>query len=310
LPPPDLARVDSGVREGDLVTPYYDAMIAKIVVCGEDRPAAIGRLRRALAATAVVGVHTNLGLLARVAGDPDFVEGAVDTGFIERHRAAMLEPTESLFSAALAAAVLTRLSERQAAARAAVAGSGDVFSPWALSSGWQLCGNSRQDVVLRYGVTAQTVAATAGGGGWLLRLGDREFTAAGDVQPDGVLTLMLDGVQRRVRVLDHGTETVVFIDGESWEFEEIDPLASTEGEDPTAGKLTAPMPGRVTRLLTEVGAKVRRGEPLMAIEAMKMEHTITAPADGVVAAVRFAVGELVDEGVELIALAASATGPN
>jgi 3-methylcrotonyl-CoA carboxylase alpha subunit len=94
----------------------------------------------------------------------------------------------------------------------------------------------------------------------------------------------------------------VFLDGESWRLSEIDPLAARAGEDPTAGRLTAPMPGRVTQLMVEPGTSVRRGQPLIVIEAMKMEHTVTAPTDGVVEAVRFAPGDLVEEGAELIAL--------
>jgi 3-methylcrotonyl-CoA carboxylase alpha subunit len=95
----------------------------------------------------------------------------------------------------------------------------------------------------------------------------------------------------------------VFLDGESWHLIEIDPLAARAGEDPTAGRLTAPMPGRVTQLMVEPGTSVRRGQPLIVIEAMKMEHTVTAPADGIVEAVRCAPGDLVEEGAELIALA-------
>jgi 3-methylcrotonyl-CoA carboxylase alpha subunit len=95
----------------------------------------------------------------------------------------------------------------------------------------------------------------------------------------------------------------VFLDGKSWRLFEVDPLAARAGEDPTAGRLTAPMPGRVTQLMVEPGTSVRRGQPLIVIEAMKMEHTVTAPADGVVEAVRFAPGDLVEEGAELIALA-------
>ena len=131
--------------------------------------------------------------------------------------------------------------------------------------------------------------------------------AAAEISPDGVCELSLDGVKKRIRVLAHGAQTAVFIDGESWVFEEIDPLLPAAGQDPGAGKLTAPMPGRVTRVFVETGAEVHRGEPLLVVEAMKMEHTITAPADGVVTAVRFAVGELVDEGADLIALAPSET---
>ena len=304
LPSPDFARVDSGVRQGDAVTPFYDPMIAKIVVWGEDRAAAVGRLRRALGETAVLGLRTNLGFLARVAADPDFAAGALDTGFIARRGAALLAPRGPAPDAALAAATLTRLTARQAAATAAAARSGDPFSPWAGNEGWRLGGGGRQQVGLRDGAAERIVEASAGGADWLLQLGGRAVVANGEVEPDGALALTLDGVGRRVRVLDHGSEIAVFIDGESWRFEEIDPLAPPAADDPSAGKLTAPMPGRVMRLLVEPAAKVRRGEPLMVIEAMKMEHTITAPADGVVAAVRFAAGELVEEGAELIALVA------
>ena len=304
LPSPDIARVDTGVRQGDAVTPFYDPMIAKIVVWGEDRAAAVGRLRRALGETAVLGLRTNLGFLARVAADPDFAAGAVDTGFIARRSAALLASRGPAPDAALAAAILTRLTARQTAATAAAARSGDPFSPWARNECWRLGGGGQQQVVLRDRAAEQTVKACTGGAGWMLRLGERAVAASGEIEPDGALALALDGVGRRVRVLDHGCEIAVFIDGESWRFEEIDPLAPPAADDPSAGKLTAPMPGRVMRLLVEPAAKVRRGEPLMVIEAMKMEHTITAPADGVVAAVRFAAGELVEEGAELIALAA------
>jgi 3-methylcrotonyl-CoA carboxylase alpha subunit len=304
LPSPEIARVDTGVRQGDAVTPFYDPMIAKIVVWGEDRAAAVGRLRRALGETAVLGLRTNLGFLARVAADPDFAAGAVDTGFIARRSAALLASRGPAPDAALAAAILTRLMARQTAATAAAARSGDPFSPWARNECWRLGGSGQQQVVLRDRAAEQTVKACTGGAGWMLRLGERAVAASGEIEPDGALALALDGVGRRVRVLDHGCEIAVFIDGESWRFEEIDPLAPPAADDLSAGKLTAPMPGRVMRLLVEPGVKVRRGEPLMVIEAMKMEHTITAPADGVVAAVRFAVGELVEEGAELIALIA------
>ena len=153
------------------------------------------------------------------------------------------------------------------------------------------------------GTVEHVVAARAKAGNWLLQLGDRTVIAGGERQADGALSLVLDGVRRHVMVLDHGSETAVFVEGESWRLVEIDPLAPSAGEDPTAGRLTAPMPGRVTQLMVAAGTKVRRGEPLIIIEAMKMEHTVAAPADGVVEAVHFAVGDLVEEGAELIALA-------
>ncbi len=309
LPPADLARVDSGVRQGDAVTPFYDPMIAKIIAWGDNRTAAVNNLRRAVAATAILGLRTNLGFLARVAGHPDFVDGAIDTGFIERNRGALLSEDGPAPDEAVAAATLSRLLARKAAVAGAAMFSGDRFSPWARNDGWRLGDRARQSVTLRCGADECRLEAIAEDGGWRLALGGRQVSATAEMQPDGVLGLTLDGAKRRMHVLDHAAQTVVFIDGQSWRFEEIDPLQPATGEDPAVGKLTAPMPGRVTRLLVEAGAKVRRGEALMVIEAMKMEHTITAPAAGVVQAVRVAVGELVEDGAELIALAASDADP-
>jgi 3-methylcrotonyl-CoA carboxylase alpha subunit len=303
LPSADVARVDTGVRQGDRVTPYYDPMIAKIIVWGEDRPAALERLRRALAGTAVLGVVTNLALLVRVADHPEFAAATIDTEFIERHRDVLLPDRRPAPGTALAAAAVARLVVRSTAATAAAARSGDPNSPWARIDGWRLCGEGRQEVVFRDGAEERTVIATARGGDWLLRVGEETICAAGERRSDGSLTVVLDGVRGRATVLDYGDETGVFLAGENWRLAEIDPLAAREGDDPGAGRLTAPMPGKVTQLFVEAGDTVRRGEPLMIIEAMKMEHTVAAPVDGTVEAVRFAVGDLVEEGAELIALA-------
>jgi 3-methylcrotonyl-CoA carboxylase alpha subunit len=303
FPPADIARVDTGVRRGDRVTPFYDPMIAKIVVWGEDRQAALERLRRALAETAVLGVVTNLDLLIRIASHPQFAAGAVDTGFIERHRHALLPSRRPAPNAALAIAAVARLLARASAGTAAAARSGDPNSPWARSDGWRLSGESHQELVFRDGAEERTVIAIARAGDWLLRLGDETICAFGERRPDGTL-VVLDGVRGRFTVLDHGSETIAFLGGESWRLVEVDPLAVHESNDPGAGRLTAPMPGRVTQLLVEAGDAVRRGEPLMIIEAMKMEHTVAAPVDGAVESVRFAVGDLVEEGAELITLAA------
>jgi 3-methylcrotonyl-CoA carboxylase alpha subunit len=302
FPAPEIARVDTGVRQGDSVTPFYDPMIAKIIAWGEDRAAAVNRLRRALADTAVSGVVTNLGFLARVAADAEFASGEVDTGFIERRRAGLFPARGAAPDMALAAAALSRLLAREGAVVAAAARSGDPFSPWARIDGWRLNGDSRQELSFRDGAQERVVAARAKARNWLLHLGDRTVVTGGERRPDSTLSLVLDGVRRDVIVLDHGSETAVFLGGESWRLVEIDRLAPRTDEDPTAGRLTAPMPGRVTQLLVAAGARVRRGEPLMIIEAMKMEHTVAAPAAGVVEAVHFAVGDLVEEGAELIAL--------
>ena len=307
FPPEDIARVDTGVRQGDVVTPFYDPMIAKIITWGEDRPTALNRLRRALAETAVLGVPTNLGLLARVAAHPKFAAAAVDTGFIARHRDVLLSGPPAVPEMALAAAALARLLKLNAARQAAAAASGDPNSPWASIDGWRLNEDAHLELGFLDGPEARTVIAKAGAGSWLLQIGEKVISGSAECRPDGALSIVLEGVHGRVTALAPGPEVVVLLAGEHWRLVEIDPLAIREGEDPVAGRLTAPMPGRVTQLMVGVGDKVRRGEPLMIIEAMKMEHTVAAPADGTVAAVRFAIGDLVEEGAELISLDTSAS---
>jgi 3-methylcrotonyl-CoA carboxylase alpha subunit len=298
----EFARVDTGVRQGDTVTPFYDPMIGKIIAWGEDRAAALAHLRRALAETAVLGVRTNLEFLARVAAHPEFVSGEIDTGFIERHRAALVPRRRPAPDTALAAAALSRLLARGAAAKAAASRS-DSFSPWARVDGWRLNGRGHQELIFRDGAEERLVCARNQAGSWLLQFDDRTILAGSERRADAGLSILLDGVRNQIIVMDHGAETAVFLDGESWRLIEIDPLAARAGEDPTAGRLTAPMPGRVTQLMVEPGMSVRSGQPLIVIEAMKMEHIVVAPADGVIEAVRYAPGDLVEEGAELIALA-------
>ncbi len=318
----DGVRVETGVRPGDAVTPFYDPMIAKIIAWGEDRETARTRLGRALADAALVGVATNLGFLARIVADPEFAAGRVDTGFIERRGTALLGPPGAVPELALAAAAFHRLLARE---EAAVAGQavgpwptglspgGDRFSPWARADGWRLnLAVAPQSFLFRCSATERAVSASRSGPGWRLGLDERLFEASAERGPDGRLAIVLDGVRRAVRVLEHGREPgaalavfSVFAGGESWMIEEVDTLAPPPGADVTAGRLTAPMPGRVVQLLVAAGDRVHQGQPMMVVEAMKMEHTIAAPRDGTVLSVHYAPGDLVEEGAELIALAES-----
>jgi 3-methylcrotonyl-CoA carboxylase alpha subunit len=292
--PTGMARVETGVREGDAVTPFYDPMVAKIIAWEPDRAAARVRLQRALAETGVLGVATNLSFLARVIGDADFAAAKLDTGFIERRRAALLPPPAPAPDKVLAAAALLCLAEPAAAP-------GD---PWTRRDGWRLnAPRAPWTLVLRRDDEVLTVAATAAGDGWELQIGERRCHAAARFAPDGAAALTLDGAQSRAIVLDHGADIAVFIDGAGWRFERVDPLAPPPGVDVHAGRLSAPMPGRVVQLLVAAGDAVNQGQALIVIEAMKMEHTIAAPRDGTVEAVRYAVGDLVEEGAELIVLA-------
>jgi 3-methylcrotonyl-CoA carboxylase alpha subunit len=303
LPAPDQARVDTGVRQGDAVTAFYDPLIAKLIAWGEDREAARARLQRALADTAILGVATNLGFLNRVIGDPDFAAAEIDTGFIDRRRDALLPPAQPVPDLVLAAAALSRLLG-QAEVRPAAA---DRFTPWARLDGWRLNGAAApQTLVFRHAGEELTLTAIADGAGWRLRLGERDCRATAERRPDGRLAVTLDGRTLPLRVLEHDAELAVFIGGDSWHLTTVDPLLPPPDADAGAGQLTAPMPGRVIQLLVAPGEAVRRGQPMMVIEAMKMEHTIAAPRDGVVAAVHYRAGDPVEEGAELIALAQGA----
>jgi 3-methylcrotonyl-CoA carboxylase alpha subunit len=291
--PADGVRVETGVRQGDAVTPFYDPMIAKIVAWGPDRAAARARLAHALAETGVLGVTTNLGFLARVIGDEDFAAARLDTGFIERRKAALLAPAPPVSERALAAAALFSLKDEPA-----------NRDPWARRDGWRLNGPPAvQTLQFGNGDGALTVSATTSGAGWELQFGEQHCHVVASFAPDGAATVTLDGARSRALVLAHGETIAVFIGGESWRFERVDPLVPPEGADVHAGRLSAPMPGKVVQLLAAAGDKVKQGQPLMVIEAMKMEHTIGAPRDGVVEAVRYAIGDLVEEGAELIAMA-------
>jgi 3-methylcrotonyl-CoA carboxylase alpha subunit len=291
--PHAAARVESGVREGDAVTPFYDPMIAKIIARGPDRPAARTRLSHALAETGVLGVTTNLSFLARVIGDEDFSAARLDTGFIERRRAALLPAPAAPPKTVIAAAVLFCLGRP--------AGLAD---PWARCDGWRLNGpNAPQTMMLRAGDETLSVAATASGSRWELAMGGQSIAAEACFAADGAAVLTIDGAQFRAVALAHADDVAVFIGGAGWRFTRVDPLAPPAGADPSAGHLSAPMPGRVVQVLVAAGEAVRQGQPLIVVEAMKMEHTIAAPRDGTIEAVRYAIGDLVEEGAELIALA-------
>jgi 3-methylcrotonyl-CoA carboxylase alpha subunit len=307
LPDPAAGlRIETGVRAGDVVGLHYDPLLAKLVAWGEDREIALCRLALALAETCVVGVATNRDFLRRLVRHADFAAGDADTGFIAAHRDALMPPAAGASVAAVAAAGLFVAAEGAAAASCAAAGSGDPHSPWSRRDGWRLGGASIQELRFGDGAGERLVRIQHGAGDLRLEIDGRMVTAL--LQRDGAdgYALELDGARQDATIVRQGmTLTVVFAD-ETCRLIERDPLAPTPPEEDAAGRLTAPMPGKVLAVLVAPGAGVRRGQLLMVLEAMKMEHAITAPADGVVDAVHYAAGDLVEEGALLLAFAAAA----
>ncbi len=289
--PPDI-RVDSGVREGDTITPDYDPMIAKIIAHGPDRPTALARLSAALAQTEAVGVHTNLPLLRAIASHPGFIAEAFDTGFIGRHPE-LTAGTATTPDMAIAAAAIAILRARAAAAITPT----DPHSPRSAQDSWRPNLPGRQTILLRHRDTTTTITAQPDGDSWRLEWDGTPRTA----QATGHI-LRLGGTTAPARVVRQPPHLVVVLDGTNHTLEEIDPLAPPEAATAGAGRITSPIPGRVARLLVQPGDHVTKGQVLLVLEAMKMELPLAAAADGTIAAIRCAEGEMVSEGVELVTM--------
>jgi 3-methylcrotonyl-CoA carboxylase alpha subunit len=303
LAPPresDHVRVDTGVEQGDEITPYYDPMIAKLIVWGSDRRQALARMRQALAQYRVVGVSNNVDFLARLVAVPSFAEAQLDTGLIEREHALLFPasgdvPADVWFLAALAELLRAhRLAEKKATQ------SEDPHSPWRALDGWQLNGQARRRLVFRLGDIVQEVGVEVTATGHRLTVGAQQVLARGALGADSELQAQLGERRLRAAVVATAERRQVFFGGRSWPLSLVDTLhVGGEGED-TEGGLRAPMPGKVIALTVEPGAIVEKGAPLIVLEAMKMEHTISAPRKGVVKAFRFAVGDQVADGAELL----------
>ena len=297
-------RVDTGVREGDEVTMHYDPMIAKIIGWDSDRAGALARLRNALDETHVVGTTTNLDFLSAVIGSDGFAEADLDTGFIPRHEKTLFPDTGETEPETLALAALADLLWAGEVRTAGASGSGDPYSPWGMIDGWRL--NDRGHIELRYSQGDETNIVIAHGmsDGYEMEIGGRELNVRGHFRPDGRVVAEVDGHRVTASVIRHGSERHVLGPQGTRILEVIDPLTADVSGAAAGGRLNSPLPGRVVSVAVATGDSVSAGQTLMVIEAMKMEHAITAPASGTVESVHFAEGDQVDEGAELLALSA------
>ena len=268
---PEGVRIDSGVRAGDEISPFYDPMIAKLTVHGATRAEALAAMRRALAATDIVGCTTNVGFLARLVAAPDFVAGRMDTGLIERRRAGLVAPAEEPEGLRALLAVAAK-------------DWGEGFTLWQ---------------PLRQAVSLDGVAH------WVQVLGGGRFSVDGQplevLAKDGVdWVVKLGGRVQKARVRRVGGKVFATLNGARFEAAIDDPLNRDAGAEAAAGALVAPMPGQVQAVLATAGAAVEAGAALIVMEAMKMEHTLRAPFDGVVGEVLASVGAQVESGAVLL----------
>jgi 3-methylcrotonyl-CoA carboxylase alpha subunit len=296
-------RIDTGVREGDQVSIHYDPMIAKLIVWDRDRPGALRRLTAALSEYQVVGVTTNLEFLAALARHPAFAAGDLDTGFIERHRTVLFPENSPATEQVLALACLDVLLRRSIEAEQAAAASTDPWSPWHQTSGWRMNVDNHHVLTFRDNEAGICITARYRPDGYLLELPGGSLMVRGSLDENGDVLADLNGSRCKATVVHHGNDLVVVIQGRSHRLTLHDPLTHVGGQEDETGRLTAPMPGKIVAVLVEPGARIAKGTPLVIMEAMKMEHTITAPRDGVVAGIHYGVGAVVNEGAELLAFA-------
>ncbi|MCY7315614.1 MAG: 3-methylcrotonyl-CoA carboxylase [Rubrivivax sp.] len=295
-----LPRVDSGVREGDAISPHYDSMIAKLVVWGEDRAQALARLATALAGTHIMGLATNVAFLRRVVASRAFASADLDTALIEREHAALFE-VPPLAAAWAAAGVAAHRLAAEAALQDA--------DPWSRRDGWRLHGGAqrRLDLVAEGEPAQPTLHATLTrlhDGATRLQIDGQSWPLMTQLLGDARFDVQLGDDRRTLAVYAHGDRYAVFAPQGSALLARFDPIAHAGDSAQEAGRLTAPMPGKVVSFLVRAGDRVQRGQALAVMEAMKMEHTISAPHDGVIEELLYGVGDQVPEGGALLRLGA------
>jgi 3-methylcrotonyl-CoA carboxylase alpha subunit len=293
-------RVDTGVEQGDEISPYYDPMIAKLIVWDETRERACARMLQALAQYRVAGVANNVEFLSRVVACPAFAAADLDTGLIERERAFLFPEQEDVPAEAFALAALEELLRESQQARSTAAAQADPYSPWHARDGWRLNAGFTRTLKFRAGELEKAIGVTYGGRVHVLEIDGIATQARGDLGRNGALRAELGGRRLSATVIAAGEKRTVFLDGRSHALAAVDPLYQPGEGAGAEGRLSAPMPGKVIAVIAEPGSQVEKGAPLLILEAMKMEHTITAPVAGTLKSFRYAVGDQVAEGAELV----------
>ena len=293
-------RVDSGVEEGDEITPFYDPMIAKLIVWDEHRDAALARMRQALADYQVAGVTTNIDFLSRLVACPAFAGADLDTGLIERQKEFLFPAAQAVPRDALLVATVGELLWEQHSAKQVAKSSGDPYSPWHARDGWRMNLSAARLIGFRDGDGLVEALVRYQGERWAITVNGECSLARGRKLDGDRFAVEFDDRRLIASVVAVAGKRSIFLNGATYTLLRDDPLHLVEAGGAHAGGLTAPMPGKVVALLAQAGQKVEKGAPLLILEAMKMEHTITAPSAGTVKAFCYAAGEQVADGAALV----------
>lgn len=297
----DNVRVDTGVDEGDSVSPHYDPMLAKLIVWDENRELATSRMLKALADFEIAGVGNNIAFLSRLVDHAEFRDGLVDTGLIERERAVLIPEAAPAPAEIFAAATLWILQNEAQTIKAATLATNDPRSPWGEVDGWRINSGQTRQLKYRQGEQSTSVTIRYLNGG--VEINGVVATVSGN--GDGQQQFCIGEQRLGASIVRLGDQLHIFSSGHHHVIVVIDPLAHAVDGQEAHGGLVAPMPGKIVALSAAVGTEVERGAALVVMEAMKMEHTLLAPAKGKVLSYLCGVGEQVKDGAELVEFEAS-----
>jgi len=294
LSKPDHVRFDSGVEQGGVVTVHYDPMIAKLIVHGADRPAALAKLEQALAQTTVVGLQSNLDFLLKLCREPIFRDGKIHTAYLDQQLEALLDPQhEPPTQILIAGSVIQLLSiEAEASSKQQVAT--DPHSPWAMADGWRLGHYGRRIVSLAYRDHHYTIDGTGFAGDYQIRIDEQSFDVQSARLDQNRLNLTIDGQQQAFTVLHRAPWMQVASTDRLYQFVAEDPFAVETSDGQAQDQLIAPMPGKIVAIKAKIGDSVTTGQDLIVMEAMKMELTLSAPRDGQIESIPVATDDFVE----------------
>ena len=286
-------RIDDGVRQGDAISPFYDSMVAKLIVHGKTRGEALARLDAALAQTHIVGLNTNVQFLRYVAQSESFAKTNLDTALIPREEAVLFNQERVGLPMAVACAISGTLLDEKSL---------ETADPFSRRDGWQSHGAALRRFEFEFQGAVQKAELT------YLHDGALHLAVAGTAgmltfaQAAGCVNVRFAGQRLVANIYRYNDVAHIFCAQGATQIIAIDLLSHAGVAHAEGGRLTAPMPGKVVSFAVKAGDKVSKGQPLAVMEAMKMEHTIAAPLDGVVDELLFAPGDQVTEGAELLKL--------
>ncbi len=300
-------RVDTGVQQGDEVSVYYDPMIAKLIVWDLDRDSALRQMKAALMDYQILGLHTNLEFLNKLFSAPAFANADLDTGFIEKNESVLFENSTNQISPPgeiLALTCLYELLQIKSKAKAVLSASADPLSPWGVGDGWHLNLNNSIVIELEFNQQHNRIIVEHRGSGFKLSFQDNneQLFISGKMHDENVLIADFGGRKICAVFIKKSQQITALFEGRVWNFQVYDPRIYDSDNETQDGGLVAPMPCTVISIEVAIGDEVKKGDALIVVEAMKMEHSIVAAKDGTIKEIFYAVGNQVEDGDELLSM--------